>query len=127
MTLPDGAFTRLQPTVTLSQFVQTHSQSTHSKKIVLYLHEDRHFTQFSKDEAGNNAFHECIWSLANQDYCFYVVSESSRVMTVHIRLLWQATQDSCMVIVVKKCEPAHGMGFPFVGGSLAALLASLEE
>ena len=124
--LPDSAFTRLPEGTTATAFVQEQLQSAHKDKVTLYLNDDLHFTRFSKDDNGMKAFNECVQGLANHDYCFFVLTNSSKVKHTHVQRLWLAAQDFSMVIAVLKWNPERNTSFPFVGASLAGLLATME-
>ncbi|KAJ9621803.1 hypothetical protein H2204_011719 [Knufia peltigerae] len=124
---PDGAFTKLLPSIPLADYVQVHLQSALFEKIVLYLYADRHFTRFSKNAAGQKAFNECVQGLANKDNCFYVVKEGSRAIATHIRYLWSEAQEFSLVIIVKKCTPTPNGYYPRSKCSLGSLLGSLES
>ena len=112
--------------MTSSEFVQQRLQLAVSDKIVLYLSDDRHFTHFSKDAEGKKAFELCVEGLANKNYCFYVLSASSRVKTAHVKTLWQGAQQFSIVFVILKHHAGHENPLPFVVGPLAGLLCIME-
>ena len=104
--------------------MQEHLQSATAERITLYLNDEHYFTQFSKDDDGCRDFTDCVQDLANKDYCFYVLSASSKVRYTHIKALWQSAQDFSMVMaVLKRKGPKH----TFIGNSLAGLLSTMDR
>jgi hypothetical protein len=123
---PNGAFEAIPSEMTPSSFVRTHLQSVNAERVVLYLNDERHYTLFSKDESGRRDFNDCVQGLADRDYCFFVLSTSSKVRYTHIQALWHSAQDFSIVIAVLKRVPEQGKTFPFSGRSLAGLLSTMD-